>query len=143
MENTQKHFVGNVAQKAVIKKDGKMLVCRGVGDSVWEFPGGRLHADETPHDGLTREIKEELGIAITIIRPIHVCRSFHNQSKSWQVFVGYECTITDDQHITMDQTELEELRWMLEELRVSLWAQQLKTPYPVSFKRVEKFLAEI
>jgi ATP-dependent helicase HrpA len=33
---------------------------------------------------------------------------------------------------------LEEFRWMLEELRVSLWAQQLKTPYPVSFKRLEK-----
>jgi ATP-dependent helicase HrpA len=27
---------------------------------------------------------------------------------------------------------------MLEELRVSLWAQQLKTPYPISFKRLEK-----
>lgn len=38
---------------------------------------------------------------------------------------------------------LEEFRWMLEELRVSLWAQQLKTPYPVSFKRMEKAWAEI
>lgn len=37
---------------------------------------------------------------------------------------------------------LEEFRWMLEELRVSLWAQQLKTPYPVSFKRVEKAWTE-
>jgi ATP-dependent helicase HrpA len=32
---------------------------------------------------------------------------------------------------------------MLEELRVSLWAQQLKTPYPVSFKRLEKYWAEL
>ncbi len=39
--------------------------------------------------------------------------------------------------------KLEEFRWMLEELRVSLWAQQLKTPYPVSFKRVEKAWDEI
>jgi ATP-dependent helicase HrpA len=39
--------------------------------------------------------------------------------------------------------KLEEFRWMLEELRVSLWAQQLKTPYPVSFKRVEKAWGEI
>ncbi len=29
-------------------------------------------------------------------------------------------------------------RWMLEELRVSLFAQELKTPYPVSVKRLEK-----
>ncbi len=33
---------------------------------------------------------------------------------------------------------IEELRWALEELRVSLFAQQLKTQYPVSVKRLEK-----
>ncbi len=32
---------------------------------------------------------------------------------------------------------LEEIRWMLEELRVSLFAQQLRTAYPVSVKRIE------
>ncbi len=34
-------------------------------------------------------------------------------------------------------------RWLLEELRVSLFAQELKTPFPVSFKRVEKAWAEL
>jgi ATP-dependent helicase HrpA len=34
---------------------------------------------------------------------------------------------------------LEEFRWLLEELRVSLFAQELRTPYPVSVKRLEKF----
>ena len=33
-------------------------------------------------------------------------------------------------------------RWMLEELRVSLFAQRIGTPYPVSVKRVAKALAE-
>ena len=33
---------------------------------------------------------------------------------------------------------LVELRWMLEELRVALFAQELRTPTPVSVKRVEK-----
>ena len=32
---------------------------------------------------------------------------------------------------------LEEIRWMLEELRVSLFAQQIGTAYPVSVKRIE------
>lgn len=35
-----------------------------------------------------------------------------------------------------------EFRWALEELRVSLFAQELKTPEPVSIKRLEKRLAE-
>ncbi|GHU15592.1 hypothetical protein FACS189441_7480 [Betaproteobacteria bacterium] len=34
--------------------------------------------------------------------------------------------------------ELEQFRWLLEELRVSLFAQELKTPVPVSVKRLQK-----
>lgn len=34
--------------------------------------------------------------------------------------------------------ELEDFRWLLEELRVSLFAQTLKTPMPVSVKRLQK-----
>lgn len=39
-------------------------------------------------------------------------------------------------------TELIETRWMIEELRVSLFAQQLGTAYPISAKRVLNHLAE-
>ena len=35
---------------------------------------------------------------------------------------------------------LDELRWLLEELRVSLFAQELRTPTPVSVKRLQKAL---
>jgi len=38
---------------------------------------------------------------------------------------------------------LEEFRWMLEEQRVSLFAQELKTPYPISYKRLEKAWAAL
>ena len=37
--------------------------------------------------------------------------------------------------------QLAEIRWMLEELRVSLFAQTLKTAYPVSDKRIRRALA--
>jgi ATP-dependent RNA helicase HrpA len=33
---------------------------------------------------------------------------------------------------------LEAFRWLIEELRVSLFAQELRTPFPVSYKRLEK-----
>ncbi len=38
---------------------------------------------------------------------------------------------------------LSEFRWLLEELRVSLFAQELKTPQPVSVKRLEKAWAQL
>ena len=40
-------------------------------------------------------------------------------------------------------TEIEQFRWLLEELRVSLFAQSLKTPVPVSVKRLAKLWQSI
>ena len=38
---------------------------------------------------------------------------------------------------------LDDFRWQLEELRISLFAQELKTPYPVSAKRLDKLWDEL
>ena len=38
---------------------------------------------------------------------------------------------------------LADYRWLIEELRVSLFAQELKTPFPVSVKRLDKIWDEI
>ncbi|MFN3415690.1 MAG: ATP-dependent RNA helicase HrpA [Caldimonas sp.] len=40
-------------------------------------------------------------------------------------------------------TRLQEFRWLLEELRVSLFAQELRTPQPVSVKRLEKAWSQV
>ncbi|SMC25885.1 ATP-dependent helicase HrpA [Andreprevotia lacus DSM 23236] len=42
-----------------------------------------------------------------------------------------------------DTAPLLPFRWMLEELRISLFAQELRTPYPVSLKRLNKIWEEI
>ena len=39
--------------------------------------------------------------------------------------------------------KLASFRWLLEELKVSLFAQELRTPFPVSFKRVERAWSEL
>jgi ATP-dependent helicase HrpA len=39
--------------------------------------------------------------------------------------------------------QVEDIGWMLQELRVSLFAQEIKTPVIVSVKRIEKMLAAL
>jgi ATP-dependent helicase HrpA len=39
--------------------------------------------------------------------------------------------------------ELQNFRWLIEELRVSLFAQELKTPFPVSTKRLDKIWSNL
>ena len=38
---------------------------------------------------------------------------------------------------------MQEFRWLLEELRVSFFAQELRTPQPVSIKRLEKAWSQV
>ena len=41
------------------------------------------------------------------------------------------------------EPRLDDFRWLLEELSVSLFAQELKTPFPVSLRRVDKAWADL
>jgi len=43
----------------------------------------------------------------------------------------------------VQDSRLQEMRWLLEELRVSFFAQELRTPQPVSVKRIDKAWAQI
>jgi ATP-dependent helicase HrpA len=42
-----------------------------------------------------------------------------------------------------DDAELERIGWMIEELRVSLFAQSLGTPEPISVTRITKAMAAL
>ena len=55
---------------AVVERDGQFLVgLRPPGVPLagyWEFPGGKVHADETPAVAAIRECREETGLSIEL-----------------------------------------------------------------------------
>jgi len=57
-----------VAVGVLVLEDGSfLLTSRPTGKAYagyWEFPGGKLEADETVEEALRRELKEEIGITI-------------------------------------------------------------------------------
>ncbi len=112
MSDQEEHFVGKIAQKAVIVHNEKVLFCRGAGDSLWELPGGRLNHNENPDEGLKRELLEELGIVVDIHRPIHVCRSLHAKSNTWRILIAYKCSPQNPQAVTVNTKELDDVRWV-------------------------------
>jgi len=67
-------FVYRVAGVAIY--DNKVLVHRSVIDDFWSLPGGRCEFSEISTDTLIREINEEIGVEIRIIRPLYFVENF-------------------------------------------------------------------
>jgi 8-oxo-dGTP diphosphatase len=57
---------------ALIWQDGRLLLSRRRVDQdmphLWEFPGGKVEAGESPEDALAREVTEELGCQVQVGR---------------------------------------------------------------------------
>jgi ATP-dependent helicase HrpA len=66
-------------------------------------------------------------------------RHAHTVNTFWQ---NYEARAKADADAGRHDPKLEEFRWLIEELRISLFAQELRTPFPVSGKRLQKFWDE-
>ncbi|MCR2823619.1 NUDIX hydrolase [Lederbergia panacisoli] len=66
------------AGAVVFNDEGKILLIRGPRRG-WEFPGGIIELGETIQDGIIREVKEETGIDIEIIK---FCGIYHNLTSS-------------------------------------------------------------
>ena len=87
-----------VAAVALVDADGRVLIARRPEGKamagLWEFPGGKVQAGETPERALVRELKEELGIDVTesclgaftfashaypdfhLLMPLYLCRKW-------------------------------------------------------------------
>jgi 8-oxo-dGTP diphosphatase len=61
---------------AVVWDDGRLLMTRrppgGPLGLMWEFPGGKIEAGETPEHAVVREIREELGVEGTALEVLAV-----------------------------------------------------------------------
>jgi 8-oxo-dGTP diphosphatase len=63
--------VTRLAAYGVIRRDGRLLVCRiapgSLGEGIWTLPGGGLEFGEAPDVAVVREVAEETGLVAEIL----------------------------------------------------------------------------
>ncbi len=84
-------IVSDEAGKVLITRRKKALKNGG----LWEFPGGKLHIDESPEDCLRRELAEELSIQIRI-GPLFTLVN-HQYPELNILLISYLCKFTGGQ----------------------------------------------
>jgi 8-oxo-dGTP diphosphatase len=104
-------------------EDGCVLACRRPQGKhlagLWEFPGGKVDAGESPEAALVREIREELGVAVTVGRALEPV--LWSYEKGAIRLMPYLCFITDG---SPQAIEHEELRWCApDEVGALDWAE--------------------
>ena len=109
MVNITKKATNVVA--AVIKKDNLYLITQRNRNKhmglKWEFPGGKVEANETLQEALTREIHEELNIDINIYEKLAEER--YKDSEINIVLHYFLCSIKDG---IINLNEHEAMEWI-------------------------------
>ena len=80
---------------AVIEQDGQFLVTRRLPGvhlgGMWEFPGGKIDPAEEHGSALCRELREELGVDITVGELVH--QTLHAYPERTVALFFYRCTL--------------------------------------------------
>ncbi len=108
-----------VGQGGIIehRPTGRILItCRSpkkdFAPGVWDYPSGRLHQFEDPVAGVKREIKEETGLDVEVVKPLRTLRFYRGEEKEENdlVFIAYWCVAESDEVVLND--EADEYKWV-------------------------------
>lgn len=105
--------------RAVIKEDGKFLLCRGEGNENWFFPGGHIEEGESAPEALMREIQEELGEESEVRRFMGAAENIYEtkDGEVHEINLVFEVTLTSNGERTSQEDHLEFEWFTREELR--------------------------
>lgn len=98
-----------IAVSAVIERDGYYLLAHRADIPWWNLPGGGLEYGETLEEGLAREIREEIGAAIQIVRLAGV----YSKPQKREVVFTFLCHLAPGSPAPGPSDEISQVAWFL------------------------------
>lgn len=102
--------------RAIIRKDGKVLLCRNKKLANWFFPGGHIEPGEQAPLALLREIKEEIGLDATVLGFLGAVENkYHRDEESIQEINLVFEVVLDEHKETQSAEDHLEFAWFTNE----------------------------
>ena len=97
----------------VVEKDGKILITQRKYEDhlggIWEFPGGKFKEGESDQSCVAREMKEELGISVSVGEHLDTIQYSYPDRKLELRF--YRCAI-DQASAEPQAIDVQDFRWV-------------------------------
>ena len=122
----------------IVNREGKVLLALShKWFDKWTIPGGHIELGEKMNDAVIREIKEEVGLDITVERLLLIQEAIYTDQfwkKRHYIFFDFLCRCEKD-NVALDNREIQNYSWV--------WPGQALNLNLESFTRnvVEKYLA--
>ncbi len=125
----------NCAGGAIFNEKGQVLLQKRSGSGLWGFPSGMMELGESLEETAVREIFEETGLEVKVMRLIEVYSKYSdeyaNGDKSKPIAALFECRVVGGKPISSNDETLE------------LEYFDLNSPPPMYNRQHEDMLADV
>jgi 8-oxo-dGTP diphosphatase len=127
----------------IYDRESRVLLVRQMADALWSTPGGVIEPEETPAAAVVREVREETGLDVHIVRLLGVYGGpafvveYPNGDRSQYVSVIFECAVNGG-IAAADGEETDALTYAgpgeMQDLQCQPWMQHVM---PLLWRRAE------
>jgi 8-oxo-dGTP diphosphatase len=87
----------------ILDEKNRILLCHRTDIDLWNLPGGGLEKGETPWQGVIREVKEEVGLEVEIIK----LQGIYSKTFEDDIIFSFICKkISDDLTLTNEADDI-------------------------------------
>jgi 8-oxo-dGTP diphosphatase len=111
-----KDFIGVGCGAIIIKDNNEVLLVRRSKDArlepgMWSRPGGMVEFAEPTVKAVEREVLEETGLKIRVVRPLEFTEILSPDRKKHWIALGYLARHVSGEPVNMEPDKHDEIRW--------------------------------
>lgn len=143
-----KDYIGVGVGAVILNKQGKFFLSKRGSKAqnepgTWEFPGGGIEFGETMADAIKREIKEEFGVKIKPLKPMHPIDHLIPKEKQHWIAIPYIAKLVSGTPRIIEKDKCAEIGWFtlseIKNLKLSIAARIALKDIQERYSEIEAF----